>query len=978
MTRLLIVIVTLLSFKVSPQSKIDSLEQVLQIEKIDSNKVNILLELVDEYRYKDPKKAERNVISALKVSAQMEEEKFEVLALVSRAELLTDRSSYDSAFTFFQNALSIAENINFDDGKSTALIGLGNAHTRKGNLNKGEEYLQLNIDFAKEIRDFEGVASSYNNLGNVFNERGEYKKAMEAYTEASKVNTQIGNEKNAGINMANIGLIHQKLANYNEAIFYFTKSDSLFRKFDFLPGQAFLMKNMGIVLRNQGKPEEALLRYQKALESYNKMGSKREISQVYQNIGNIYSDEKQSGEAVENYRRSLFIAEEIGDSINMAMASQALGQEYFYFTKLDSSEIFSSKAVRIAQNIGADLTEMDGYKTLSQVYYTKGNLRKAFDFRILYENRKDSLYTLEKRDLAEEIEAKYQNEQKTKEIALLASEKKLQTLQLGKRKNERNAIIAFALLILLLAVLLYNQYRIKQKSNKELQELNILKSNFFANISHEFRTPLTLIQGPIEHLEQNPEDKLDKEDIKMIRRNTNKVLGLVNQLLDLSRIDEGKLHLRATEGDVFKCLRTAAGSFNSYAAQRNMDYRVEVPDESLWASFDRDKLEKVFYNLISNAFKFCEDGEQVAVQVSFVEDELVIQVSDSGRGISEDKLPYIFDRFYQVDSSSTRDQEGSGIGLSLSKDLVKLMDGTITVSSEEGMGTYFTVQIPIERIKVPESKMDLLQPKVLGKRVQPKPFELTKEDVRKLPRLLVIEDNEDMRQFIKNQLLEKYRVMLAKNGKEGLKTAVSHMPDLIITDLMMPRMDGMELCEKLKTNLSTSHIPIIMLTARAGEENKIQGLETGADEYITKPFSAKELSARVKNLIVQRQRLRQHYMDNRHAVDPKKITTTSLDKKFLEQVLNLLEEKYSDFNFNVPQMQSELAISKTQLNRKLKALTGESPRDLLRNFRLKRAAQLLGQKADTVTQIAYQVGFSNLSYFAKCFKERYGVSPSSY
>ncbi|MGB5497493.1 MAG: tetratricopeptide repeat-containing sensor histidine kinase, partial [Maribacter sp.] len=662
MLRLIFILVILCSVNVYSQSRIDSLEQVLQIEKIDSNKVNILLELVDEYRYENPKKAERNVVSALKVSAQMEEEKFEVLALVSRAELLTDRSSYDSAFTFFQNALSIAESINFDDGKSTALIGLGNAHTRKRNLNKGEEYLQLNIDFAKEIRDFEGVASSYNNLGNVFNERGEYKKAMEAYTEASKVNTQIGNEKNAGINMANIGLIHQKLANYNEAIFYYTKSDSLFKKFDFLPGQAFLMKNMGIVLRNQGKPEEALLRYQKALESYNKMGSKREISQVYQNIGNIYSDEKQPGEAVENYRRSLFIAEEIGDSINMAMASQALGQEYFYFKKLDSSEIYSGKAVRIAQDIGTDLTEMDGYKTLSEVHYAKGNLRKAFDFRILYENRKDSLYTLEKRDLAEEIEAKYQNEQKTKEIALLASEKEVQALQLGKRKNERNAFIAFALLILLLAGLLYNQYRIKQKSNKELQELNNLKSNFFANISHEFRTPLTLIQGPIEHLEQNPEDKLDKEDIKMIRRNTNKVLGLVNQLLELSRIDEGKLQLKPTEGDVFKCLRTAAGSFNSYAAQRNMDYRVEVPDDSLWASFDRDKLEKVFYNLISNAFKFCEDGEQVAVRVSFVEDELVIHVSDSGRGISEEKLPYIFDRFYQVDSSSTRDQEGSGIG----------------------------------------------------------------------------------------------------------------------------------------------------------------------------------------------------------------------------------------------------------------------------------------------------------------------------
>ncbi|BFP43467.1 hypothetical protein FGF1_43120 [Flavobacteriaceae bacterium GF1] len=977
MTRIQILLLFFISAWVCPQSKTDSLEQLLSAEKVDSSKVNILLDLVAEYRYENPEKAEQYVLDALKIAHTINDKKHEVSGLISRADLLTDGASFDSAITFFKQALSISERIGFGDGKSAALIGLGNTNTRKGNLAKGAEYLRLNIAFATEIKDSVGLASSYNNLGNIYNEQGEYKAAMEAYTEAAKMNTQIGHEKHAAINMANMGMIYHKLENYENALAYFKKSDSLFVKLDFQAGRVFVMENMGIILRNQGKPDEALVLYRKVLESYDRLGQKRELSQIYSKIGNIYSDKMQSDKAVENYRRSLSIAREINDSIDMAHGNQALGREFLYSKQLDSAAKYAQKAIEIAQHIGAHPNEMDGYKTLSEVNYAKGNHQKAYDLRLTYEERKDSLYTLEKRDLAEEIEAKYQNEQQAKEIALLASEKEVQALQLGKRKNERNAFIAIAVLILLLSILLYNQYRVKQKANKKLEQLNQLKSNFFSNISHEFRTPLTLIEGPIAHLEQNPEENLAKEDIKMIRRNTNRVLGLVNQLLDLSRMDEGKLRLKSTEGDVFKCLRTAAVSFNSHAAQRKMDYRVKVPNETLWASFDRDKLEKIAYNLLSNAFKFSDDGEMVGFDVSYSGQELLIQVSDSGRGIADDKLPFVFDRFYQVDGSATKDREGSGIGLSLSKDLVELMDGTITVSSEEGKGTYFTVHIPMEKIKMPKSRTDSVSEPLEDYRNK-KTFELSKTDVRQLPKILVIEDNEDMRHYIKKRLSHNYRIEEAKDGANGLKMAANDTPDLIITDVMMPKMDGMALCKKLKTNLDTSHIPIIMLTARAGVENKIEGLEMGADAYLTKPFSSEELLAQSKNLIAQRLRLQEHYLKDGHIITPEKITVTSLDKKFLELVLDVLEKNHANPDFGVPQMQRELAMSKTQLNRKLKALTQESPRDILRNFRLKRAAQLLAQKSDTVSQIAYQVGFNNLSYFAKCFKEQYGVSPSSY
>jgi YesN/AraC family two-component response regulator len=306
------------------------------------------------------------------------------------------------------------------------------------------------------------------------------------------------------------------------------------------------------------------------------------------------------------------------------------------------------------------------------------------------------------------------------------------------------------------------------------------------------------------------------------------------------------------------------------------------------------------------------------------------------------------------------------------------MDGTIAATSEKGKGTEFEVHIPIERIKTPGVSASQVEEREPKETALPGPARLIRADKRKVPEILLVEDNTDMRQFISNILSESYRITEAKNGDEGVRKATANAPDLIITDLMMPKMDGMTLCKLLKTQLATSHIPVIMLTARAGLESKVEGLETGADDYIVKPFEARELTARVKNLIDQRQRLAMHYHENQSRIDPSKVTTTSLDKKFLEQVLILLEDRHGDPNFGVPEMQKALALSKTQLHRKLKALTGESPGQLLRNFRLKRAAQLLSQNADTVTQIAYQVGFTNLSYFAKCFKAQFGVSPSSY
>lgn len=515
---------------------------------------------------------------------------------------------------------------------------------------------------------------------------------------------------------------------------------------------------------------------------------------------------------------------------------------------------------------------------------------------------------------------------------------------------------------------------LKYQTNR-LRELDSMKTRLFANISHEFRTPLTLIKGPVEKLESSGGNTISTTNIKMIRRNANRLLNLVNQLLDLSKLDSGKLRLDKAEGDVFKCIRAAASSFSSHAASRKMDYRVKIPSRLLWAEFDRDKLEKIVYNLLSNAFKFTTDEGRVVVDVAYRSERLNIKVSDTGMGIAKEKLPHIFDRFFQVDDSYTRKKAGSGIGLALTKELVDLMGGTIYVESELGEGTSFRVVVPMEEIKSgPTDAIEALEVTSLDSQ------ELLKNKVVNTTlgsNVLVIEDNNDMRHFIREQLEGNYGIIEAVNGKEGLKMAQKQSPDLIVTDLMMPQMDGITLTKKLKTDITTSHIPVIMLTAKAGLENKLEGLETGADEYLTKPFNARELQLRAKNLIESRQQLRERFANN-ISLEPKEITVTSLDEQFLTGLMQLLEERYADSNFGVPQMQREMAFSKTQLHTKVKALTTHPPGELLRNFRLKRAAQLLSQGAGNISQIAYDTGFNSLSYFTRCFKAYFKKSPTEY
>lgn len=546
---------------------------------------------------------------------------------------------------------------------------------------------------------------------------------------------------------------------------------------------------------------------------------------------------------------------------------------------------------------------------------------------------------------------------------------------------------------------LKNELERKDFEAQKLQEVDRLKSRFFADISHEFRTPLTLILGPFHKVLSKITDRETREDLRVMQRNAHRLQRLVEQLLDLSRIEARRMPLHAHANDIVPKIREWVASFVSLAESKNITLNLNFPERPIMAYFDAEKLEKIVYNLLSNAFKFTPEGGEITVAVgngsSSGSGSLEFLVGDSGIGIPPEQIEHIFDRFYRASDALTGEQGGTGIGLALAKEFVELHHGKIRVESDVGKGSTFTVLLPLGREHLSDDEIvesedadrrkedDTKQPASVEQQTMTDQQFVLPDTASVLPSpasqdsILIVEDNDDMRRYLRNSLIPDFEIVEAENGEAGYQVACKKTPDLIVSDVMMPIMDGFALCEKLKTDQRTSHIPVILLTARAGQEDKLEGLETGADDYLTKPFDARELQIRVKNLIEQRQRLRERF-SREITVQPKDITVTSIDEKFLQQALDTVEANISDSDFQIDQFCHAIGMSRSTLNRKLRALTGLSTNGFIRTLRLKRAAQLLEQKSATIVEIAYEVGFNNPSYFAECFRQQFGKPPSEW
>lgn len=709
-------------------------------------------------------------------------------------------------------------------------------------------------------------------------------------------------------------------------------------------------------------------------------------AEVYESLGTVY--ERLKDFKKQNYYNDnlLTVLRKIGDSMRIGEAYYIRGASYRKQNNPKIGLVYLDSAKTIYDKVGYpnETEKKNLYRDYGYLYEQNGNYKKAYESMQKALVQSYTVYKDQNTKSAMEMEAKYENQKKLQEIALLQSQS--QTAE-AKRINQRNLLLGGIGLTSVAGIFLLTGYRNRKKTNDKLRELDSMKSSFFANISHEFRTPLSLIAGPIEEqLRKSGIDEKEKKNLEIAQRNSQRLVTLVDQLLDLSKLEAGHFSLKVQEGKLGTFLKSIASSFEYTAVSNVLSYNCHIEIENKhW--FDRDMLEKIATNLISNAIKYSSKEASIEVIASVEDDFLKLLIKNTGTPLSKDELTHIFNRFYRANE----EQVGSGIGLAHTKELVALHKGSIRATSHNGWNI-FEVVIPVsekafsshEKKSITDVDSDHAFAKLHSNEKESETTPIFKDKEFHLdklqdshPILLIVDDNKDLREYVSSLFQEDFSIVTEVNGKTGFAKALEVVPDLIITDLMMPEEDGLTFTKNCKSNEATSHIPILMLTAKAGDENELIGLETGADAYLTKPFSTEILKATVHNLQESR-RILQERFSQEIVLLPKDIATNSIDEKFLENLQDVMDQQLVESDFNTEAFAKAVGMSRMQLHRKLKALTGLSATEFIRNQRLKLAAQLLKKSEINVSQVGYTVGFNNHSYFTKCFKEQYGCSPSEY
>lgn len=565
-----------------------------------------------------------------------------------------------------------------------------------------------------------------------------------------------------------------------------------------------------------------------------------------------------------------------------------------------------------------------------------------------------------------------------------------------------------------------NKLMIEKVEQEKIKEINKMKLEFFTNVSHEFKTPLTLILGPLQSLiSSNETSKKVKESLLLMERNANQLFRLINQIMEFRKVETKELKLQRSKGDLVNFCKEEVFSFKVLADKKDISLTFACGEYSIEGFFDWDKMEKILNNLISNSIKYTGEGGKIKLSLSIpnfpkkgdekYKDEarfVRIVVEDSGEGIPESHINLIFDRFYQINGSVGKSSKGSGIGLAFTKSLIDMHKGTIQVKSEEGVGSEFTVELPLltdlkslgqpskrfetkieddevldvlgENNKDKESVIQVLPDEVPIENLQNNDVAEVVDEESSKRRLLLVEDNPDMLEFITRTLEDTYEVSKATDGIEGLEIALKVVPDLIISDVMMPNMDGIEFCQKIKENEITSHIPVILLTAKGSTEHRIEGLQVGADSYIPKPFDIRHLEVRIHKLLIQREALKKKFTEGEVKLDSQKVGINQLEKNFLEKLEAIIEENLTNSDFGVEDLGDGLGYSRMQLYRKLKTIRGLSANEFIREYRIKKAAVYLRETDMKIYEILYDVGISNHSYFTKCFKQYFNMSPRKY
>ncbi|MFK7906100.1 MAG: ATP-binding protein [Chitinophagales bacterium] len=823
---------------------------------------------------------------------------------------------FEKARHYLFQALEIAEDIEPENLKPLTHTILASSYGHQSKYEKSMQHSLLAIEGFKKNGDKLKLAVTYNHLSYYLRDENQAIKYAELALEISQ---EIGNLILQHDNYLALSIYHNDLKQYEKSVYYARKSIKVSQKtkssFSLAQGYSIFLKSL---LNLSLQKEEA--------EKMKLLEEADQYCTAFEKLLDSANDKK--------FIESSFLVKYKRGQINYHLGKYSLALKTL------------QSLVKLDQFKSAPIPGV--YNYMHHSYKALGNFEQALHYYQLYAEMVFDKKDNESLKHAEKLQTKFETKEKEKEV-------------------------------------------------ERLQELEVLKTRFFTQITHELRTPLTLIQGPAQQILGSNDLSQIQTQAQIIDRNANRLLNLVNQLLDLSKIEAQKMELKLQHGSISNFTADIVQAFQALAIKQQiqLDFITNADEmEEILVLFDADKIEKILYNLLSNAFKFTSTQGRILCQLNLsffssngIQAQLTIE--DTGKGIGENELPHIFDRFYQADSSHTRQAEGTGIGLALVKELMELLEGTIEVSSIVGKGTTFTLQLPLQVAKEQDlppitqqhpntiNTQTQLSTKNTYRRFTKTSLQTSEHNSpqrnKKTPILLLVEDNPDIHTYIRSILENEYIVLQAYNGEEGLQMAQERIPDLIISDVMMPFKDGYELCADLKQDERTSHIPVILLTAKAALQSRIEGFEQGADAYIAKPFHADELRLQSKNLLTTRNNQQRKYQQItlQHQLIK---TTNNPEQHFLKKVILVIEQYIDDENLNVNRLSKLLYMSNSQLYRKIQALTNYTVTQFIRNIRLAKAKAMLENGEGNVSEVAFNVGLTP-SYFSRCFAKVYGFPP---
>jgi signal transduction histidine kinase/DNA-binding response OmpR family regulator len=923
--------------------------------------------------------------------------------MIETAFLYEEIKMPDSALLYYNKVLAYSRQIkNIEKEIKTYLI-LAYYYRSQNNTTRQLENLNIALILANKSNNDETIPAIYSQIGDLyFSQKRNYEMALLYYMKAIDKNPTTEYYLSA-ILFGKIANVYISENNYSLALRYTLKSLAIARSIKHRHQISESYKYLGNIYFHQVELKKAINSFSYCYNMGCDECPKIKFHSALIDIADAYLKLKNPAKALEYYNKSLKLAIDFKSQPEQALSKLKIGNFYRKSDPSVAEKNFREAFILANQTKNIELIR-DIADTLTSVYKINQDFVNAFKFKSVSNVMNDSINIIEQQETMANWETRFEFEK-------VNIENQARELEIKKQKLFRNSALLGSAMLLILGFVVFRNYRRKKKDNKilveqkrlieeknqeilaqveeittqkdeierisnELHQADESKLRFFTNLSHEFRTPLTLIINPAKNLlDTMPLNGDYKKQVEYIYNNAQKLSNLTNQIMDLQKLDAGMLQLNLCNEDIIKYCVGIVSSFESLCDTKKVTIQLDANHSNVFAGFDKDKIGKILVNLLSNAIKFCFENSIIEVKISVTEYCFQLRINDQGLGIPNNEINDVFKRYVQA--STNNYAGGTGIGLAYVKELVNFMKGVVTLESIENKGTSVSVEIPVDEIEIKNEDKLHLHVAFRNKTDKIKQFDINEYAEEKPDKAIVqiVEDNDQLREFIAKLFQNEYRVILANNGQEGIETALKNIPDIIISDVMMPLKNGFELCTTLKNDERTSHIPILLLTAKDGMQSSIEGYHTGADDYIIKPFENEILTLKVRNILSTRAAISRQYNAEQNIL-PNAGAYADIDKNFMKKCLAVVEKNIDNSSFGVDQLAEALAFSSRSFYRKIQSLTNQTPAELIRVYRLQYAKQLLQNTQMRVSEIAGAVGYDDVKRFSQAFKKQFDVLPS--